>query len=211
MKIQTFFTNFAHIKYERGERIIRPNELTSYVILMKSGIIKIYKTSKDTKETIINIINAASYKELIFGIDTYIKPYTVSALTEVEVIRAPREEFTDFLSNHPTEYKDLLHQLSRCLEIVYRQMEILKSGNAFYKIASIIYYLGEETGTVDKKSIKLGFRITHQMIANLTGLTRETVTVQLNKLRAKNYITYEENILKIKNIDALAKLIEREE
>lgn len=211
MTIQPFFIRFSHIKYERGEKIIRPNELNSYVILVKSGILKIFKSSKNGRETIINIINAASYDELLFGINTsYIKKYTISALTEVEIIRAPKEEFNNYLQENPREYNGLMQQLSRCLEIVYEQMEILKSGNAYYKIASIIYYLAKETGTTEKKSIKLGFRITHQMIANLTGLTRETVTVQLNKLRTKNYIDYEENILKIKNIDNLSKLLDAE-
>ena len=142
--------------------------------------------------------------------NSYIKPYTISALTEVEVIRAPKEEFQKFLHDHTEGNIELVHQVSRCLEVVYAQMEILKSGNAYHKIASIVHYLGKETGTKDKKSIKLGFRITHQMIANITGLTRETVTVQLNKMKAKQYIEYEENILKITNIDNLEKLIKDE-
>jgi CRP-like cAMP-binding protein len=209
MNIQTFFIKYTHIRYERGERIIRPNELTSYVIFIKSGIFKIHK-EKNGRETIINILNASSYDGLIFGIKDYIRHYTISALTEVEVVRAPKEEFLTFLQEHPEGYTELSQQLSQCLETVYNQMNILKSGNAYYKIASIVSYLAKETGTTEKKSIKLGFRITHQMIANLTGLTRETVTVQLNKLKAKNYIEYEENMLKIKNLENLAKLIEVE-
>ena len=208
--LKPLLARYPHTTYERGERIVRPNDLTATIIFVKSGYVKIYRTSTNGKETTINIINSASYNALSFGLSTFIKKYSVSALTETEVISIPRKDFLAFLDKNPEAYLELLTSLLRSLESMYGQIEILKDGNAHIKIASIIYYLCKETGSKDKKSVKLGFRITHQMIANLTGLTRETVTVQLNKLKAKQYIEYEDNILKIKNVGELEKLIKTE-
>jgi CRP/FNR family transcriptional regulator, cyclic AMP receptor protein len=205
--LKPFFARYPHTTYERGERILRPNNLTATIIFVKSGYVKIYRTSKEGKEITINIINSALYNILFFGISTYIKRYSVSALTETEVITIPKKDFFTFLSKNPEAYTELLPSLLRNLENMYGQIDILKNGNAYNKIASTIYYLGKETGDKNKKSVKLGFRITHQMIANLTGLTRETVTVQLNKLKAKQYIDYEENVLKINDVDNLENLI----
>jgi CRP/FNR family cyclic AMP-dependent transcriptional regulator len=208
--LKPFFKRYPITTYERGEKILRPNGEGTTIIFVKSGYVKIYRVAKDGKEIIINIINAALYNVLFFGISTYIRKYSVSALTEVDVITVPKKDFLTFLEKNPAAYTELIPSLLRSLENVYGQIEILKSGNAPYKIASIIYYLSKKTGIKDKKSLKLGFRITHQMIANLTGLTRETVTVQLNKLKTKHYIEYEDNILKIKDVDDLENLIKTE-
>jgi CRP/FNR family cyclic AMP-dependent transcriptional regulator len=206
----SFFKQYPVITYGRGERITRPSELSSNVVYVKSGYLKIYHVSKSGKEIIINIINAASYNVLLFGIAPYIRKYSIEALTEVEVVRAPRDVFFTFMDRHPHGYSDLLLPLSRCLESVYSQIELLKSGDAYFKIASAIHNLGKEAGEDKKNYTVIGFRVTHQMIANLTGLTRETVTVQLNKLREKGLIGYEDNVLKINDIAKLTHLLETE-
>lgn len=210
ISLEDFFKQYPLIKYDRGEKILQQNELANSIIFIKSGFLKIYQVSKSGKEVVINVINAAFYQCLLFGIAPYIKTYSMEALSDVKVYRVPREAFFEFMNEHPQKYDELLLPLSRCLESMYRQCEWLKSGNAYFKIASVLHYFAKETGHTNKKSITIGFRITHQMIANFTGLTRETVTVQLNKLRNEGFIDYEDNILTINNMATLTHLLEIE-
>jgi CRP-like cAMP-binding protein len=58
------------------------------------------------------------------------------------------------------------------------QMGHLLSGAAYNKIATILTSLSENDDKYAKKTIE----ITHKMLASLTGLTRETVTLQMIKL-----------------------------
>lgn len=209
INFEDFFKDFPAITYERGEKVARPSELSTNAVYIKKGFVKIYSVSLDGREIIINIINSELYNNcLIFGIADFMKNYSIQALNSVQAYHAPKDKFSEFIEANDGAAEALIHPLSLCLRNLCTQMEWLKNGDSYYKIACALNYFGEQTTTSAHNTIIIGFKITHQMIANITGITRETVTVQLNKLREKSFIDYDDNVITIKDVKGLREEID---
>ena len=65
--------------------------------------------------------------------------------------------------------------------------------SASYRIKTVLLMLSDRHGEKTGKSIMLSIQITHQDIADMTGLTRETVTKIMNEMKEKGAISVLEN------------------
>ena len=45
-KILSFFEKYPEITYARGEKILRPNEYSDHIYLIKTGYVNVYKLLK---------------------------------------------------------------------------------------------------------------------------------------------------------------------
>jgi CRP-like cAMP-binding protein len=86
----------------------------------------------------------------------------------------------------------------------------LISGNAYLKVAGLIYSLAREYGVVKGKEVSIKVKITHKQIGILTGLTRETVTLQMLKLEKNKIIDNDKRQIVVLDMKGLKKLLEVE-
>ena len=73
-------------------------------------------------------------------------------------------------------------------------METLLGGNAYHKVVNELLIQEKRFGKVE---------LTHSKLASLTGLSRETVTREIQKLQKKKIIKYKGWKLKIINSEKL--------
>lgn len=206
----SFFEQYPLITYEKEEKIIRPKELSNTVIYIKSGTSKISTFSSNGDEMTISYLNPESYGNIIFGLAPEENPYYIEAFTQVKAWRVSRNEYVEFAMKHPSIYIDLTTSLLRLIQDLYEQIAWLKLGNAYTKIAAAIFYLAKNLGEKEGTAITIPSRVTHQMIANLTGLTRETVSKQVKKLEENNLITHRDTHLIVNDPTKLRAEIETE-
>jgi CRP-like cAMP-binding protein len=81
-----------------------------------------------------------------------------------------------------------------------RQIKNLALGNSRAKIADILLQLSSEFGGEGEDSAKVGVRLTHQELADLAGLARETTTKLLNE-----FVKDEAILLKDREIEIVDK------
>ena len=77
--------------------------------------------------------------------------------------------------------------MKKFLELTTNLLQII-SGDARTKIISLIYSLADEFGVKKNDKTLIKFKMTHKLMASLTGLTRETVTLQMIKLQKEGLI-----------------------
>jgi CRP-like cAMP-binding protein len=65
------------------------------------------------------------------------------------------------------------------------------SGSSYNRVASTVATLSERAKANLGPYDKIDFPLTHKLIASLTGLTRETVTLHMLKLEKQGLINYE--------------------
>jgi len=102
------------------------------------------------------------------------------------------------INDTPNNY--FLEAMTECTLL---RMEYLVFGNAYAKVASIIIICAERFGRKRGKKIVIQVPLTHNDIANLVGITRETASLELKKLENKGLIDYERHLLLVKNLKGL--------
>jgi CRP-like cAMP-binding protein len=66
---------------------------------------------------------------------------------------------------------------------------------AFHRLAKELLHLAEDIGEDTGTGIRIALKLTHEDLANLVGVARETVTIQLHKFEEMGLIRREGRIL----------------
>lgn len=202
-----FFSQFNTFKYAKGETILRSGDMPQGVYFVKSGYVKLNSVSKDGKELTLVIYKKGEFFPVVWSFfGTRASIYSFEAITPTEILRSPREKFLEFINSHRDVYADIVSHMLRRFQTALRRMEFLTFGNASAKLASILLICAKDFGVYKQNSgIEIQIPLTHKDIANLVGVTRETVSLELKKFDKKGYIGYNKKLLIVKDKESLEK------
>lgn len=202
-KLNNFFSGSKKISFKKGETILRPDDEPHGVFYLKEGYTRLYSISKNAQELTLIIYKPGEFFPLVWAINNTHNAYYLEALTNVEIYRAPRNEFIKFIkSNNELMYEINVRILQR-LEGALRRMEYAMFGNARSKVASIILICAERFGDKNKNQVLIKVPLTHQDIAKLIGMARETVSIEMKKLQQMGLIDYKGKHLVVKDYSKL--------
>lgn len=112
-------------------------------------------------------------------------------MTTVELEMAPRDEFIKFIKANGDTLFDLTSRILIRLGGLLTRMEYMAYGNAHNKVASIISICAERFGHKNTQGeTVIGVILTHKDIANLIGVARETVSIEIKRLENEGVIGY---------------------
>lgn len=200
-KIERFFDRSRLLHYKKGEIILHPYDVPPGVFYLKSGYLRLYSVSEEGQELSLIIFKPGDFFPVIWLINNSKSEYYLDSLTRSTLLLVPKQDFLDFIKND----KDMLFELASRALIrlggLLERMNYLVYGNASQKLASIILILAQRFGE-DGKEIKIPIPMTHQDLANLLGIARETVSTEIKKIERKGLIEIKNKhlILKKKNL-----------
>ncbi len=202
-KLNKFFSGFKKLSFKKGELILRAGDKPPGIFYLKKGYTRLYSLSKDAQELTLIIFKAGNLFPLMWTLNDTPNMYYLEAMTAVEIHQAPREKFLNFIKND----NELLFELTRRILMrfggILNRMEYAIFGHAHSKVASIILICAERFGIQSKQDIIIQVPLTHQDIANLIGIARETVSIEMEKLQKKGLIDHQRKYLIIKNVRKL--------
>lgn len=205
-KLYKFFSQFNTIAYSKGETILRSGDFAQGVYFLKSGYAKLTSISSDGKELTMVIYAAGDFFPVVwtfFGQKPSV--YSYEAITDTEILRAPREKFIGFMNADKGIFLEVTKGIIVRFQTALRRMQYLAFGNASAKLASILLICGRDFGVEKNKEIEIKIPLTHKDIANLVGVTRETASVELKKFDKKGLIAYNKKLITIKDKESLEK------
>lgn len=210
-KWQVFLDKYQKRRYKHGQLILFQGESPRYVYLVNEGVVKTYNIDYDGKEQFIDLeTNGSAFPKLWTWGEETVASYYYEALSDCEIYVIPRVSYVNFIKS---DQELLLAELNRALT-EYKNSSIrlnaLLYTRASDKIAHILKYLANTYApNVKGGNLVINIKLTHQHLASLTGLTRETVSVELNKFKAMGVLSYKPSEYKI-NVDKLDQLLKQE-
>lgn len=196
-KIETFFSQFSLQKYKKGDLLILGGEAPSGIFYLKKGSVRQHSVSKDGGDQTLTIYKSGSFFPMMWAINNTPNSHYFEAMTECYVTKAPREKVIAFLKNEPEVTYDLLSRMYSGLSGLLSRIEYLMYGNAASKIIFTLLNFSYRFG--EKSDVAINLRITHREIAAYTGLTRETISREIGKLKKKGLVENTNNLVIIKN------------
>lgn len=164
---------------------------TAYVV--KSGIVKVYDINTSGEEKVITFTDCNGFLpvEWLFS-KSPVSLYYADAFTNCEVYAIPRQNLIDILTTN----KDMLSfTLDRYINLYVGatlHISALEQTRAAEKLLRILQWLSLRFGKESKPNIfTIDIRLTHQDLAHMIGMTRETTAMELGKLRQQKVISYQ--------------------
>lgn len=174
-----------------GEQLLREGAEAIIVANVVRGVLKISTQTSDGKEQILGLVYPSDFVGRPFG---QITPYGVQALTEAEVCIFQRTDFDRFAREHPRLEHELLERTLKELDRTRRWMLLLGRMTAEQKLASFLLETAERAEPIgcstasSPEPSSLTLPLSRQQIADVLGLTIETVSRLFSKMKMEGLI-----------------------
>lgn len=205
--LEIFFENCQISFFKKRSIILQPSDMPSSVFYIKSGYIRVYRNTEDGEELTLTILKPRDVFPLTYALHTQSNPYFLEALTPLEVWSAPQEKFLQFIkADYKIFFALTTNIFSRFTDVLTR-MEYLVYSSAYIKVATILFMCAKRFGVTEGKNIIVQIPLTHHDLATLTGITRETTSLEMKKLEKQGFVGRFGRHLLVKNVDELEEQI----
>lgn len=188
-KIDAFFSQFPIKMVKKGTTILRPEEPLTYIYNIAEGFVKSYSLNDNGIELTINIYKPYSFFPITETLAGRINTYFFEAITDVTLQKAPTPLVHAFVQSDSEVSFDLIRRVSSGLEGFMVRTQYLIRSNATQKVASSLVLLARRFGeTALDQKITIQLPQTQTDIANLSGVSRETASLELMKLQRQGII-----------------------
>jgi CRP/FNR family transcriptional regulator len=178
------------------------DENPEHIFYLTKGRIRKYDVSYRGDEVIISIFQQSSFFPMSWAINHTPNKFFYKTETPVELHVVPTADAFDFLKANPDVMLDLLSRVYRGLEGFYGRIVHLMSGTAQSRL---LYELIIETRRFGEKIAdgKYVLQANETDLAARSGLSRETISREMKKLKTQNLVDVTKNKIVIHDIDAL--------
>lgn len=124
-----------------------------------------------------------------------LETYYYEAMRDTEAFIVDISKLLVAIENNPGLYRDILEMVGARLHESMHRFENQTLNSSYKKIAHHLLFLARRFGTDETEGKKIAVSLTHQDIAQLLNLTRETVTREMKKLRDQGLIIADHDII----------------
>lgn len=185
--------------YKKGETLFSEYNRSQYIYLIKDGIIKTFKTTRDGKEFITSLYKKREFIGYYSSLDERKYSESASALHDSKVIRIHKDEMKEILTANPHLTLDILSMISNNMETVNDKMLHLAYSSVRERIAKTIMLVADN---IQENEIF----ISRADLANLTGIAKETLIRTLSDFKEENVIKTNRNSISILDKEKLMKI-----
>lgn len=179
--------------YKKNETLIFQDDKPEFIYYVKSGFVKGYDIDSQGTEQLIWLGSSGDFVPLswVFNAEPTI-PYFFSALGEVEAYQIRRSDMQAFLKGNAAALHEVSQELATRLTSTFHHLNAVEKAKAEEKILYSLFFLSRRFSDLATQTMhQVSLPITHQDIASLIGLSRETVSQELKKLKDAGYVYYD--------------------
>ncbi|MBB4954115.1 CRP/FNR family transcriptional regulator [Agrobacterium vitis] len=176
--------------FAAGNEVIGQGEQTASYSNILHGVVKLSKMMADGRQQIVGLQFAPDFMGRPFLKESSL---TAEAATDVEVCAFPRASFDRLVGETPDLEHKLHQQALKELDEAREWMLTLGRKTAQEKVASFLYLIATHIDPMQSFKKMFDLPLSRADIADFLGLTIETVSRQMTKLRKENVIVIENN------------------
>ena len=186
-------TLLAHAKvrhYPKGQIILYEGENPMDAFVIKSGAVKIYDIDEDGNEKILHIFKAPGIFPVIFLFGSARQTNTFyTTVSDSELYVLSRAEFEQRLKTD-TELSNYCMRwfADEVYEIMQRMSSLEKTSTRKKLIATLSYLCRQHADEQKNGWMRVTFPVSHQLLADMIGVTRESTTMVMKDLQKSKII-----------------------
>ena len=173
----------------RGETLFRAGDRETACATLISGALKITGTTRDGEERILALVHPSGFVGELFQPFAH---YDVVALTDTKLCTFSRTHMQQAIDRYPVLAQALLRRSQEDLHSSRRLIELTGKNGAAEKVASLIMAFAQAASDSPCHPARhFELPLTRGEMANMLGLTIETVSRQLSKMEKSGLIRRE--------------------
>jgi len=193
--------------YPKGSAVYLPNDETDSAFLLADGRIRICSTTPDGKQAILAFVEPGE----IFGELALVQPgereERAEAAVNSTVVLLPGSQLRDLMEASPHLTLGVSKLIGLRRQRIERRLRSLLFRSNRDRLGSLLLELVEQYGRMTNEGLLVGIKLSHQELANIIGVTRETVTVLLGEMQLEGLLKVGRQKIVIRDLPRLAAMI----
>ncbi len=178
--------------YSSGATILYQGEVPRSVCILVKGAVRVFSITEQGEEQIVMYHLAGE----LFPVSWIFAKspgamFFYEATEDCEIALTPRQELMTFLTADVTRLQLLLDYFATNYSASLIRINALEQSKARDKLVYTLYYLCKRHGKARGTKTYIPLTLTHQNLASLVGLTRETTATEMNKLKQQKILSYD--------------------
>lgn len=187
LRIDSLFQHAREKKFPRNQIICYQGDPLTSIHLVKEGYVKAYTILDSGDTRTMFILGPGDIFPIAFSLtmdwNNFNIRYFYQSLTGVNLSLLDHGQFRKMMESDPKMTSAYMAYMSASNQAIMNQLEAMKHKTAKDKILLLLPYLVDKLGTeIRPHTHKLQIKLSHQEIADLSGITRETTTALLKEL-----------------------------
>ena len=179
---------FAHLFHERDydakEIVFSEGDLGDAVYLLKSGHVRLFRSTEDGKELTLAILGPGDVFGELALFDESRRQTFAEALDAAHICAASVDDFTRLMGHRPALTMMVAGEMARRRREIETRIAGLAYGSVRARLQHALRHLAREHGEArEGGEVRITVRLSHQELAQLIGTSRETCTLELGKLQ----------------------------
>ncbi len=201
-KIEQFFDKYPTKTYDQGTTIVYAYDDPPGIMYIVEGQAIKYDISITGDKNILNSHKPGSFFPISWALNHTPNIYFIDAQKRCKIKIAPPEDVVTFLNENNDVAMELLSRVYRGTDGLLMKLAQLMGGDAHSRLIAELVIHSKRFG--EKKEDKIiELEITETELSSRTGLSRETVSRELSKLKKDGAITTERGKVTVLNLEKL--------
>lgn len=179
--------------YAKNQLVHYRGDSLTHIYHVREGHLKAYTILDSGDTRTILLLSPGDIFPIAFSTsldwEKYHIKYFYQTLTDVKLDVVDRDTFKKQIESDTKMMQSYLVYLAASNQALLSQLEVMKNKKAINKVELLLPYLimklGDEVGP---NLYKLRIRLSHQEVADLSGVTRETTTTLIKQLEKKGIV-----------------------
>jgi len=189
--------------YRKNTTLFHIDDPGNALFILKSGMMKITIEDQNGREIILRMVYPTEFFGEMALLDDMPRSATVTTQEPCEALIIYRPHFLELIDKSPRILLNMTAVLSRRLRKMNELIRSLVFFDVYGKVARVLLTLVAEKGRVTAQGTVIDLRLTQQELAELAGMSRETMTRTLRDFQQAGVVRIESGIITILELDML--------
>jgi CRP-like cAMP-binding protein len=203
--LELFCKQFKLRTYKKGQILLDEDDEPEDIFCLVKGYIREFYLLESGNELTVYMLSPISYFPTSLILNMKLNAFCYETITNCIVIKIPKNKIDSFLKDKQEIVSKLMRKLLSEYAENLDRFEGLIFGDSHQKIIAVLLYLAKHFGEKSRKIIVIPIKLTHQDIAALAGVTRETASIAMGRLKYQGTVYYYNGIITVSNINKLKK------
>jgi CRP-like cAMP-binding protein len=196
--------NSSIVRFSKKDIIFRQDTRTSHIMIMISGMVKIYKEGTGHRQIILRLALPGSYIGMLSVLGDQIHQFSASAIEASEICFIDLNPFRNVIMENGKYGLKLLNIISQEGLFIFKRLMSQSHKQLPGRIADVLLYFSREV----YNSTKFTFPLTRRELAELAGTTKESFIRTLTEFKNDRIIKLDGSEVEIVSHDIINTLSE---
>lgn len=203
-QVELLQRNSSVVSYSRKDIVFRQNSRTSHIMLMVTGLVKIFKEGRNERTVLLKLASPGDYIGMLSVMGDQIHQYSATVVENADICFIDINAFRNVLMDNGKFSIQLMYLISQDGLFIFNRLINQTHKQLPGRIADVLLYFAEQI----YRQQCFDFPLTRRELAELAGTTKESFIRTLTEFKNDKIISLDGSRVEIISMDIVRTLSE---